>query len=339
MDNINVSFTPLKDWNSNPEWKSMDPTLKGFFSQLLLVASFNKPAGYLPDDDKLWRKWLNLPVKTFDDNDYDKFDVNQSDVAKTIKKYFDENTTKNIGISSSMLEALESIWDEDDTSQSKKRNARISYDSWINYLWIYQWKPALEKCFVKIDVKLRIQFEEFEGYEGFFFPLAYSMSNIGKGIKVEKTEQIKKPQKTRKKGAKTSLALPNILEIEAFTRDDIGYDGILWLNNDNTSLSDFSKVIKAWRTPLSSDKRKNIWDIGVSCLEDSPSNYPKARRFLGKMIKDFSEEKVARTVAEMARSPTMALQPYAIFRTIINGYDKGTIGEQKARASRVTVAL
>lgn len=338
MDDINVSFTPLKDWNSLPEWKAMDPTLKGFFSQLLLVASFNKPAGYIPDDDKLWRKWLGIPSKTFDEQDYNNFEVEKSEVAKTIKKYFDTDNSKNIGISSAMLEALESIWDEDESLPNKKK-ARLSYDSWINYLWCYQWKPALEKCLVKIDVKLRIQFEEFEGYEGFFFPLAYSMANIGKEVSVMHKAQEKPKKNTRKKGKKTSLPLPNILEVEALTMDDIGYDGLLWLNADNSPLTDLTKVLRVWRTPISSQKRKNIWDIGVACLENSPSNYGKARAFLGKMIKKFSEEKVSRTVAEMARKPSMGLDPYALFTTIINSYEYGTLKEQKARAERTTVSL
>ena len=338
MDNINVSFTPLKDWNSLPEWKAMDPTLKGFFSQLLLIASFNKPVGYIPDDDKMWRKWLGIPNKTFDEQDYEDFNVNQNDVAKTIKKYFDSDTSKSVGISSAMLDALESIWDEDD-SFFKKRNARLSYDSWINYLWIYQWKPALENCLVKIDVKLRIQFEEFEGYEGYFFPLAYSMANIGKEVAVIHKNKEPAKKNTRKKGKKVSLPLPNILEVEAFTMDDIGHDGLLWLNNDNSPLTDLNKVLRLWRTPISPQKRKNIWEIGVSCLESSPSNYGKARAFLGKMIKKFSEEKVARTVAELARRPSMGLDPYALFTTIINSYEQGTLKEQKARAERATVAL
>ena len=57
------------------------------------------------------------------------------------------------------------------------------------------------------------------------------------------------------------------------------------------------------------------------------------------MIKEFSEDKVARTVAEISRRPTMALKPYALFRTIITSYEHGSIGEQKARAQRSHVAL
>lgn len=334
MESIDVSATPLKDWNSSSEWKSMDSTTKGLFSQLLLVASFNKPAGYLPDDDKLWRKWLNIPSPTLDENDYDEYQPDEKEVAKTIKKYFDNNKTS--GISASMLDALESIW-ETEHSTKEKRNARFSYDSWINYLWVYQWKPALLNALVKIDVKVRMQFDELEGYEGYFFPIAYSMANMGSStLKVVAKE---KKKTTRKKGKKASLPLPNIFEAESLDYNDIGHDGILWINTDSSPLHDLAKVMRVWRTPINSESRQSIWTVGVSQLESSISNHPKAKRFLGLMVKNHGEAKVVKTIADMSRSLNGAYDPYALFTKIITSYDQGTIGEQKARAQRATVSL
>lgn len=333
---ITFSSNPIKDWSSSNEWKSMDSTAKGFFSQLVLIASQNKPVGFLPADDKMWRKWLGLPAKTFDDNDYEDF-IPSSDIADELKKYFDKN--KNSNISGAMLDALESIWEQEDISFSSIKKVRMQYDSWVNYLWDTRWKPMLLSAMHIINVDLVDQFPDLNEKIGhYFIPIAFGLSNVNKVVEKTLSETSKKTTKRKSK----KEALPNIFEVNAFNNtdnNDVSYDGLLWLDQNTDSLKDIGKVLKLWLKPLSQEKRKTMWDLGINLLSNNISEEPKARAFISKLVKQYGEEKVSRAISDLARKPIPPLQAFGYLTSIIKSYTEGTEGEQKARAKRSQVSL
>lgn len=333
---ITFSSNPIKDWSSSNEWKSMDSTAKGFFSQLVLIASQNKPVGFLPADDKMWRKWLGLPAKTFDENDYENFQPS-SNIENELKKYFDTN--KNPSISCAMLDALESIWEQEEISFSSIKKVRMEYDSWVNHLWDTRWKPMLLTAMHIIDVELVDQFPDLNDKIGnYFVPIAYGLSNVNKVVEKTLAETSKKITKRRSK----KEALPSIFDIEAYNNidnNDVSYDGILWLDQTTDPLKDIGKVLKLWLKPISQEKRKTMWDLGISLLSGNVSEEPKARAFISKLVKQHGEEKVSRAISDLARKPIAPIQAFGYLTSIIKSYTEGTEAEQKARQKRAEVSL
>lgn len=333
---ITFSSNPIKDWSSANEWKTMDSTAKGFFSQLVLIASQNKPIGSISSDEKIWRKWLGLPAITFDDNDYDSF-IPSSSVEEELKKYFDKN--KNANISSGMLIALESIWDKEEIIFSSIKKVRMEYDSWINYLWDTRWKPMLLAAMCKIDVNLIDQFPELNEKIGdYFIPIAYGLSNVNKIVEKSLSETVKKTTKRRSK----KDSLPNIFETEVFqniNENDLSHEGLLWLNHNNEPLQDIGKILKLWLKPISTEKRKTMWDLGISLLSEGASDKAKAHGLINKLIKQYGEEKVSRAILDLSRKPIPAYEAYGYLIAIIKTYNEGSEAEQKARAKRSQVSL
>lgn len=80
------------------------------------------------------------------------------------------------------------------------------------------------------------------------------------------------------------------------------------------------------------DERFNIWTVGVQLIKDETFTETKARQFLGKMIQEFGEKKVAESIAQLS---IKRLAP-AEAKSYLNGMLKS---EQKRMKNRSKVAL
>lgn len=108
-------------------------------------------------------------------------------------------------------------------------------------------------------------------------------------------ETFKSIKKTSKKKTKTDL---NIYE-EINKIDSIVYnsekttgvvlDSILFLNPEDTIL--YQKTTK--------EEKQTIWNFGVSLLLHSETTESKIRAFLGKLVREYSEKKVAEAIGKL----------------------------------------
>lgn len=98
------------------------------------------------------------------------------------------------------------------------------------------------------------------------------------------------------------------------------------------SLSILLKDNSIFLEKATQDERFNIWTVGVQLIKDESFNETKARQFLGKMIQEFGEKKVAESIAQLS----IKRLPPAEAKSYLTGMLKS---EQKRMKNRSKVAL
>lgn len=354
-----AAVTPLHAWGSDPSWLAMDASARGFHAQLMLVAVRQKPAGYLPDDDALWRRWLGLPpswpART---DDGPSQDGGTDAMGKALRRFFEEPSRKGHGLAEGMLDALRTVWAPSANGTDDAALARGAYERWVDHLWITRWKPMVLTAWQRIDsdvVRLHPVLEGKEG--GFWSPLAAALAGMHLSAPSAAHAPVAPPpfveSLTQKsvggKAVKTGKArsgksiedpLPSPMQAPGVLgHGDVGALGMWWLNADTSPWRDLSKVVRHWRAPLSSERRRSLWDVGVACLAVDLADEKQARTFLGKLIRQYGEETVAKAVAELSMRALPPADGYSFLQGILRRETEGSEAEQKARHQRSRVAL
>lgn len=315
MSKFNFSNNPLKDWHSDKNWNLLDATAKGFFAQIVLVASQTKPYGHFPSDEKKLKRLLGLPSKVFEKSDYDSYVAGDNDISRALKKYFDEKSDR-FNISSGMLEVIEYSIDKQNLNISNEQIFR-SYEAWLNYLWEHKWKPALSDLIFTIDAELTVEFPELcEKIGDYFVPIAYNIGMVHNNQTKEVQLKSEKTKKTRTKKKEVIFIEPEKLYLEYTSDFELSEDGLPFTLLDIEKHFNFKNVFKAFTVPLSEKEKHTIWDLGISLISGGSSNEQVTRKMqavMAKALKEFGRDALMEAITKMSLIKEKQLNPQAYF--------------------------
>ena len=99
-------------------------------------------------------------------------------------------------------------------------------------------------------------------------------------------------------------------------------------------------VQKCWDVPVDREARLQIWRDAVYLLTGgNESQESGARQFIGKLVKDYGESKVAKAVADLIVRPVKPADPKSFLRKQLKNATEGSEKVQKARLQRIKVPL
>lgn len=317
-------------WLADPAWLGMDPTARGFQAQLLLLAAQQKKhPGCLPDKDLQWRKWLGLPLKTPDSE--------TPALPKQWAKAFSGTIFPDalVHLTQAQVEG-----EEPDI---------FSMEQVLSWLWENRWKPSILISWQKIDLQMIADHPEWEGLEGYWFhPLALKMAMPDPVILTHsdlslKTKKGKASSKTEKTTPRKKTVIPmGQWHAQIDLNAEAANEGLMQLDADYDVWRDPDLVMSKWFADIDQETRKSLWDVGVSCLvgpHPTPKEERNARQIIGKHIKQYGEEKVAKAISSMSLRPIPPADAVAFLKGLLRVEDEGSEAEQKARSRRATVAL
>ena len=297
----------------------MDATARGFHAQLLLLAARRKPAGTLPDDDLLWRKWLGLPVKVSP--------LKETQLSKAWMKACSEQ-----GMPGVLLGAMQQLIETDTAADT------VEPDTLADWLWVHRWKPMVLSAWERIDedrIHADPRLAPVAG--GWFNPIALSMAA---GSAPEATLAPPATKKTRK-GAKQAPP-PASWAQQLDATGEAANGGLSYLDGTSVNLHDPKVVLARWRPEVDTNSRKGMWEMGVSCLvgaNASETEKAKARSVLGKHIKNYGEEAVAKAVGQMAVRAVAPADAIAFLLGLLRQAEEGSSAQQAARNKRANLNL
>lgn len=288
----------------------MDHASRGLHTQLILMAARRKPLGTLPDDDVKLRKWLGIPA---------------SPTAKAKKTK--PSTDGEIG---SILHGLL----ENGGSPEKDTDPQ----SLTIWLWETLWKPSILSSWEKVDEALVERYPHTaKEMGGWFHPIAYAMAE-GVAAPAQTINQ-SSTKKTTKKSVKSA---PIIWDKQLDSTGHVANQGLEVSEFGLENLMDAKKVLARWRPEMADESRKNMWEVGVDCLVGAAANYnekAKARSILGKHIKQYGEEAVAKAVGAMAMRSVPPADAISFLQGLLKQETEGSSAERAAREKRASLCL
>ncbi len=110
----------------------------------------------------------------------------------------------------------------------------------------------------------------------------------------------------------------------------LSYDGKIWVNKE--------EILSRWRMPLNNKQEKFfLWEEGPKMLTDLPQK--QAVGFLSKMIKQYGEVVVAKSLTVLALKNPKPLSPASFLRGIIKNEINGFDDEKIARENKGGLVL
>lgn len=138
----------------------------------------------------------------------------------------------------------------------------------------------------------------------------------------ERLNMINKKSAQSKKIIKSKVSCPNTITPD---RQEL-------LENSGFNLSLLIKDSSVFLDKADEQERINIWSIGVKVLQDVDFTEAKARQYLGKLIQEFGEKKVAEAVAQLSIKHLAPAEAKSYLTAILKS-------EQKRMKNRSKVAL
>lgn len=203
-------------------------------------------------------------------------------------------------------------------------------------VWKEVWKPQLLRWFVYIDdhfLQTRPQYQNQKGR--YWHPLLdWGQDVAPKPKKSKKTKDLSLSSETKDLPSETKTQV----KTQAKSRAKAGaFKDPVW---DYPTIRFSEPVIKrCWEVPLAQEARVALWEDAVGLLTGSGDNEQGARQFLGKMIKEYGEQKVAKAVAGLMVRPVKPADCKAFLRKQLKSDTEGSVAVQKAREQRVKVPL
>lgn len=317
---MTLPIAPL--WLSDPAWLAMDATARGFHAQLLLLAARRKPAGTLPDDDLIWRKWLGLPIKTAR--------IKEAQLPKAWMRVCGDQ-----GMPGVLLGAMAQIMEGSGTPEA------FEPDILTDWLWQTRWKPMILASWERVDEQRVADDASLKpALGGWTHPLAIAMA---RGVVNSVEASTITPQaKPGRKPKKTSVPPPADWETQLDVNGEAANGGLRHLDLSVDDLRDPKTVLAKWRPDIDSESRKSMWEMGVDCLvgvKASSAEKGKARGILGKYIKQYGEEAVAKAVGQMAVRSVPPADAISFLQGVLRQAEEGSPAQQAARQKRASLNL
>jgi hypothetical protein len=316
----------------------MDATARGFHAQLMLIAAQQAPAGVLPDDDALWRRWVGLPEAT---------------VAATVsrrrspdaaaKALLEESlrTGHALGVPDSLVLAL----------HPQAHDWREGQGSWLDHLWRTRWKPMLAMAWPTVTAGLVQAHPMLAGHEGQrYCAMAAAMGQTaapsaeGSGTALPPTNVVAFPARPAA-GSGSALgtavapdARPAKRRRAVGKRDPVLL-ALLAITPHTDPLHDTAQVLRCFQATPLPEQRSSIWDLGLNLLAASPEERRGARAYLGRLIRDYGETPVFQAVAEAAVKAVPPVEAKAYLTGVLKRQSLGSESEQKAREQRLRVLV
>mgnify|MGYP000941322398 CR=1 FL=1 len=218
----------------------------------------------------------------------------------------------------------------------RARGVKVNHE--LDLAWNDVWKPQLLTWFVLIDDDFVEKKPSYRPALGrYWYPLLTNepqeaKSGVSKSRKRNKKETAEAPEQTLQKPSASGKKVGRSKKHEGVPVDP-SWDYPL-IRYSQSSLR------KCWDIPVSRPDRLLIWNEAVLLLSDGTTKQEQtARQFVGKLIKDFGEAKVAAAVATLlVRTPKPA-DPKSFLRKQLKNATEGSESVQAARAQRAKVPL
>lgn len=353
-------------WLSDPGWLAMDATARGFHAQLVMVAAKRRPAGALPDDDRLWRKWLGLSVRKADaDRPLQSKGGILPDSLLASLDTMERIRQHSIGSGAS---PDTDAFDPDVVSKDgpdEPPPIGLDWGAWINWLWVHRWKPQVLGSWQVIDDTLIEQYPHLSKlHGGWFSTQAWEISRAIVPSDSEKQPGRKRKAATRKASTVTNdanhmakhqsnckdtndVATAHETTAHETTAQEYGAgrcnltdEPIMvqsWLASDHLRQS--RRVWAAWRPPLDRPERQTLWDLAVACLTEGGQNERAARGVIARLIRIYGEPLVGQAVSDLAVRRVAPAEPVSFLTAALKSLTDGKPVERKARLQRSEVAL
>jgi len=287
-------------WLSDPLWQAMDPTTRGFHAQLVLLAL--RQGGGLPDDERLWRQWLGMPMAG---------------------EASGERRPEEILASLAILDA------------SQGRQPAGEYAQALEHYWKHAWLPLLHQAWPlgkdgvrRCDLVSRLLTDP-DGVQVATAPPEPVMAPSPKPKKTRAKPKAKPP-------VRTMLSQMNwdVLTTPLLVRSD-GIDALAPLND---KLLDFDQIKARWHLPANRSTRLNLWSVGLSVLGGAEDSH-KNRTFMASLIRRYGENKVAAAIGEISARSIPPADPRSFLLGILRRETEGSAGAQRARENRAGLPL
>jgi len=289
-------------WLSDPLWQAMDPTTRGFHAQLVLLAL--RQGGGLPDDERLWRQWLSLPMA---------------------------GEAPSTRLPEEMLASLAIL----DASQG--RQPAGEYAQALEHYWTHSWRPQLYQAWPigkdglrRCDLVSRLLAE-------------HGRPPVSLADPAPASSPPEKPKKARAKPKAKSKALPlpaltqmnwDLLATTALVRAE-GIGSLVPLSD---KLLDVDQIKARWHLPANRSTRLNLWSVGLSVLGNAEESN-KNRTFMASLIRRYGENKVAAAIGEISARSIPPADPRSFLLGILRRETEGSAGAQRARENRAGLPL
>lgn len=324
MHSFNFSNNPMKDWHTNQNWLLLDPTVKGFFTQIVLSSSQTKPYGHITSNERRIKRIIGIPhVENISEDIFRNFEPRKGDLQKTLKLYFDTNETK--GVSSAMLDGFSHLLGYEELTDNIDENINYkiqhSYNMWTNFLWDKKWKKQLETLMFIIDDSLIESFPELEGKQGdYFVPIAYNIGFQNNNPNVLNNNEKPKISKRTKKKEKIEVIPMEDIYFELDHYLEIKENCLPLIDYDLNEVLSFKKVFKSLVRPLTEEDKSTIWDFGISLISISndKKDIARARAIMAKAMKNYGKEAAITAITKMSLIKEKQLNPHAYFLKLLD---------------------
>lgn len=321
MHSFNFSNNPIKDWHTDQNWLLLDPTVKGFFTQIVLSSSQTKPYGHITSNEKKIKKIIGIPhIEVYSEDLLSEFSPKKGDLQKTLKSYFDINETK--GVSSAMLDGFSHLLGEEDLGENINYKLQHNYNMWLNFLWEQKWKKQLKNLMFIIDDEMVSNFPELEGKNGdYFVPIAYNLGFQNNNPSVfNNNEKPNVAVKRSKKKEKIQIIPHEDIYFELDHYLEVKEDSLQFINYDLTDTLSYKHVYKSLVRPLTEEDKSTIWDFGISLISISndKKDIARARSIMAKAMKNYGKEAAISAITKMSLIKEKQLNPHAYFLKLLD---------------------
>lgn len=318
--------THATTWLADPAWLAMDATARGMHTQLMLIAAQAPVPGVLADDENLWRRWLGIPGSK------------RAAAVATASSFVD-------ALPAALLATLEEAFAQEDRWQTPAAQAKL-----LSHTWDTRWKPMLDRAWPRIEKEMVAQHPHLQPhlhqrYNALSAGLALGtqtaahtsdQASVLAGARVEATAM----PTTKKVRRKALPAIDLTMPMEQLA-DVYGVHGeaTMLLNFDLSAWRDPAALLPKWRVPVSSQRRRMLWDVGVTLLMRKPGEEAGIRIFIGKLCREFGEDRVAAAIGDLSVRQTVPADPKSFLRGILRRQTEGSEAAQQARTHRASVPL
>lgn len=210
------------------------------------------------------------------------------------------------------------------------RGAKVMHE--MDIVWEEVWKKELLRWFILIDEKVVANKPHLSDFVG-----RYTWPFVEEDLALQAPSQ--KPVKKRAKTSNQTTSKKSSATV--FKKSASKQSPFVDPSYDYPLVRFTPAALKrCWEVPIAQGQRADLWSEGVAFLsKGDPQEEKSARQFIGKLIKDFGEQKVAVAVAQLMVRPVRPADCKSFLRKQLKNATEGSDAVQRARQQRIKVPL